>query len=71
MPAAVVEKNLDPNALASESVDYAVNAALRDVIAREDVRVLDQPNIEVTKLVPFTTLEFEAKIDVLPGDHTR
>ena len=75
VPAAVVEKNLDPNALASESVDYAVNAALRDVIAREDVRVLDQPNIEVTKLVPFTTLEFEAKIDVLPeitlGDYKK
>ena len=36
----------------------------------EDGRVLDQPNIEVTKLVPFTTLEFEAKIDVQRRSHS-
>ena len=67
VPSAVVEKNIDPNMLASEAVEYAVNAALNDVIATEDLRVLDQPKIDVTKLVPFTTLEFSAEIDVLPA----
>ncbi len=75
VPAAVVEKNIDPSVLASESVEYAVNAALNDVIAAEDLRVLDQPKIDVTKLVPFTTLEFKAEIDVLPeitlGDYRK
>ncbi|MFZ1458565.1 MAG: trigger factor [Candidatus Saccharimonadales bacterium] len=75
VPSKVAEKNIDPNVLASESVEYAVNAALNDIIATEDLRVLDQPKIEVTKLVPFTTLEFTAVIDVLPeiklGSYTK
>ncbi|MGB3023237.1 MAG: trigger factor [Candidatus Saccharimonadales bacterium] len=75
VPAAVVEKNIDPSVLASESVEYAVNAALNDVIAAEDLRVLDQPKIDIIKLVPFTTLEFKAEIDVLPeitlGDYKK
>ncbi len=66
VPAAVVEKNLDPNALASEALDYAINRALTDVVRAEELRVLDQPKIEVTKMVPYTLLEFSAVIDIVP-----
>lgn len=66
VPAKVAEKNIDPATLASEATEYAINRALNDVIALEDLRVLDQPKVDVKKLVPFTTLEFTAVIDVLP-----
>ena len=66
VPAKVAEKNIDPATLASEATEYAINRALNDVIALEDLRVLDHPKVDVKKLVPFTTLEFTAVIDVLP-----
>lgn len=66
VPANVAEKNLDPNVLGSETLQHAVNTTLEEVISVENVRVLDRPSINVTKFVPFTELEYEAKIDVLP-----
>ena len=67
VPAKVAEKNIDPTTLTTEATEYAINRALNDVIAVEDLRVLDQPKIDVKKLVPFTTLEFTAEIEVLPS----
>lgn len=66
VPAKVVEKNIDPNMLANETVEYAINQALNTIINETEMRVLDQPKIEVTKFVPFDTLEFTAEFDVLP-----
>ncbi len=66
VPHAVAEKHLDPTLRANEAVEYAINIALNDVIAVEDLRVLDQPKIDVTKLVPYTTLEFRADVEILP-----
>lgn len=67
VPEAVVEKNIDPNALGAETAEFAINIALNDVIAKEDLRVLDQPSIELKKFVPYETLEFTATIDILPA----
>ena len=75
VPAKVVEKNIDPNMLANETVEYATNQALNTIINETELRVLDQPKIEVTKFVPFDTLEFTAEFDVLPeitlGDYKK
>ena len=66
VPANVAEKHLDPNLLANEVTEHAVNAALNEIIAIEELRVLDQPKIEVKKFVPYTELEVEAVIDIIP-----
>ncbi len=66
VPPAIAEKNLDPNLLANETMEQALNAALNDCIVAEDLRVLDQPKVNVTKFVPYTDLEFTADIEVLP-----
>lgn len=66
VPANVAEKHADPNQLANEAADQAINATLNEVIAVEDIRVLDQPKIELKKYVPYTEMEYEAVIDVLP-----
>lgn len=66
VPANVAEKHADPNVLANDTAEYAVNATLNEVITVEDLRVLDQPKIELKKYVPFDEMEYEAVIDVLP-----
>jgi trigger factor len=67
VPANVAEKHLDPNLLGSEVAEHAVNTTLNEVITVEGIRVLDQPKIELKKFVPFTELEFEATIDIIPA----
>ncbi len=75
VPANVVEKNIDPNMLANETVEYAVNRSVNTIIDEEKLRVLDQPKIELKKFVPFDTLEFTAEFEVLPevklADYTK
>lgn len=75
VPANVAEKHLDANILSNEVVERAINAVLNEVITIEDLRVLDQPKIELKKFVPFTEMEVEATIDVLPeitlGDYKK
>lgn len=67
VPANVAEKHLDPNRLANEVAEHAVNTILSEVVTVEELRVLDQPKIELTKFVPFTELEFDATIDIIPA----
>ena len=75
VPANVAEKNLDPNMLSNETAERAINTTLNEVIAVENLRVLDQPEISMTKFVPYTEMEFEATIDVIPdiklGDYKK
>ena len=65
-PASVVEKNLNSNLLANEVTERAVDNALNEVITVEELRVLDQPKIELKKFVPFSEMEFEAVVEVIP-----
>lgn len=75
VPADVAEKNLDPASLANETVEHAINIALNDVAVAEDLRVLDQPNIDLKDFKPYDELTFEATIEVLPeitlGDYKK
>lgn len=75
VPASVVEKNVDANALANETVEYAINQSLQQAIDESDIRVLDRPHVELKKFVPYTDLEYTAEIDVLPeiklGDYKK
>lgn len=67
VPANVAEKHLDPNMLGMEVTEHAVNATLTEVVTAENIRVLDQPKIELKKFVPYTELEFDATIDIIPA----
>lgn len=67
VPANVAEKHLDPNVLANDAMQRAVDATLNEVITVESLRVLDQPKINITKFVPFTDLEYTAVIEIVPA----
>ncbi|HSX31146.1 MAG TPA: trigger factor [Candidatus Saccharimonadales bacterium] len=64
-PKALVEKNVDQSALQSRFLDHAVNDLYFEAVAQEKLRPVAQPEISVTKFVPFTTLEFKAVVEVV------
>lgn len=64
-PLNVVEKQLDPQKLQSEFVEEAINRLYLDAIREEKLRPVDNPSITLKKFVPYSTLEFEAEVEVL------
>ncbi|HMH31012.1 MAG TPA: trigger factor [Methylomirabilota bacterium] len=68
-PANMIEKQVDQAAYQSEFVDHAINDLYVDAVQDQKLRPASQPNVSVTKFVPFSTLEFTAEIEVV-GDIT-
>lgn len=64
-PLPIVEKNVDQAAYQSEFIDAALNRMYSDALASEKLRPVSQPNVEIKKFVPFTTLEFDAEVDIV------
>lgn len=75
VPADVAEKNLDPNSLAQETAELAINTAINDAAIAEELRILDRPHIDMKEFVPDQSLKFTAEIDILPdiklGDYKK
>lgn len=75
VPAGIAIKHLDPAALANETVEYAINRSLNQAVEKEDLRVLDRPQVDVKDFKPYESLEFTATIEVLPevrlGDYKK
>lgn len=66
-PANLVEKQLDPNTLQSQFLEEAVNRLYVDSVEQERLRPVAQPQISLTKFVPFSELEFTAEVEAV-GD---
>jgi trigger factor len=64
-PLALVEKNLDPATLQAEFLEQAINQMYVQAITEKRLRVVNQPEVSVTKFVPFTTLEFTAAAEIV------
>jgi len=64
-PKALIEKNVDQATLQSEFLNHAVNDLYVEAVQTENVRPVSQPEVEVTKFVPFTALEIKAAVDVI------
>lgn len=64
-PLAIVEKNVDPNVLQAEFLDEAVNSLYQLAIRKQELRPVDNPQVNLKKFVPFSELEFEAEVTVL------
>jgi len=64
-PANLVEKHIDQNVLQSELLDEAINKLYVDAVEQTGVRLVSQPEIAVTKFVPYETLEFTAEADMI------
>lgn len=64
-PLALVEKNVDPSQLQTQFLEETINQLYPQVIKSESLRPVDRPEISIKKFVPFTELEFEAKVAVI------
>lgn len=62
-PLSLIEKSVDPTRLSNEFLEHAINDLYRKAVETEGLRPFGQPNIELKKFVPYTTLEFEAVQD--------
>ena len=58
------EKQLDQGVLQTEVLQAAVNEMFGQAAADEGLRVMGQPEIAITKFVPFSTPEITAEVDV-------
>lgn len=65
VPLSLVEKNLEPSYLQSEFLDAAINYLYSQAIAKEALRVVSRPKVELVKFVPYTSLEFTAEVEVI------
>lgn len=64
-PLELIEKNVDPSLLQTEFLEDAVNQLYSQAIQDEKLRPVANPEINITKFVPFTTLEFDATITIM------
>jgi trigger factor len=64
-PKALVEKNVDQATLQSQFLDHAVNELYAQAITDAKLRPAAQPEVNITKFVPFTTLEFTATVEAV------
>ncbi|HEX8762300.1 MAG TPA: trigger factor [Candidatus Saccharimonadales bacterium] len=64
-PLALVEKNVNPATLQSEFLDRAMNVLYGAVIDSEKLRPIAQPQVNITKFVPFETLELVFEVEVI------
>lgn len=64
-PLELVEKHLDSSTVQSEFIDESINQLYVQAIGSEKLRPISNPQVNIIKFVPFTTLEFEANISVI------
>ena len=65
VPLQVAEKHLDPNQLAQEALEQAVNGLYAQALIENRIRPVDNPEIRVKAYVPFDALNFEAELEVI------
>jgi trigger factor len=64
-PANLVEKQIDTAQLQSEFLEQAVNQLYVGAVQQQKLRPAAQPQIAISKFVPFSTLEFTAEVDAV------
>lgn len=67
VPPALLEKHLDPNALQTDFLEEGIQQLFSQAVDAHKLRPVSQPEINITKFVPYEALEFEAKMPVV-GD---
>jgi trigger factor len=64
-PIELIEKNVDQQLFQSEFLDDAVNTLYIAVLKEERLRPTSQPKVEISKFVPFTSLEVKFELPVV------
>lgn len=74
-PANIVEQHVDPNDLASATLDIAVRRAIPKLFEGTDMMPISIPHVEIIKYVPGEMAEITVKADIMPdvklGDYKK
>lgn len=74
-PIHMVKKQVSDEELHSHTLNDAINAAIPEAYAEQNLQPLDRPEVEVKKYVPVQEVEFTAEVDILPevkvGDYKK
>lgn len=65
VPPALLEKHVSPAALQQEFLEEAINQFYGQAIRAQQIRPVAQPQVSLKKFVPYTTLEFDAELEIL------
>lgn len=65
VPLEVVEKNINSGTLQTEFLDEALSGLYTAAAKSEKLRPVEPPKVNVTKFVPFTTLQFDLTVSVI------
>lgn len=65
-PANVVEQHVDPNKLASETLDVLVRQTILKIFTQEGLTPISVPHVDVRKYVPGESAEIEIEADIMP-----
>lgn len=66
-PLSLVEKQANPSTLQTEFLDRAMNVLYGAALDEKQLRPVAQPEVKITKFVPFDTLAIEVTVEVI-GD---
>ena len=64
-PLELVEKHIDQRILLDDFMEHALNDLYSLAIKHEKLRPVSSPDVQLKKFVPYSDLEFEAKLEVV------
>jgi len=66
VPKEIAEKHLEASKIWEEAAILAIKKNYNDILEKENLKVIDRPQITITKLAPENDFSFKAKVTVLP-----
>jgi trigger factor len=64
-PSHLIERQIDQSTLQTEFLERVINNLYINAVQEEGLRPTNNPEISITKFVPFTTLEFTAEVEII------
>ena len=65
-PLELVAAQVDQTILGQETLENALSKAVAEAFLKEDIKAIDQPEVDVKKFIPGTELEFTATTEIMP-----
>jgi len=65
-PINMVKSNIDQSIVLSKGVEDCISAKWFEIVEKDNIEAIAQPNIEVLKMAEGSPLEFKAEVEVLP-----
>ncbi|MEX0748675.1 MAG: trigger factor [Candidatus Saccharimonadales bacterium] len=65
-PNNIIERELGAEQVQAEVIDAAAEKFYRQALVEHDIRPIANPHVDVKKFVPYTELELEVKVAVMP-----